>query len=83
MSDIVWQDPPATVSVGRRGCVDRFVEALRANPGRWALYSADMSANIASQQQRKHPGTEWTTRTLPKPAPRHRAAIYARWVGEA
>lgn len=78
MTDIIWKDPPPPNRGGTvLGKTAKFVAALRANPGRWALYrSAKTCGTVVYRRQ--YPGTEWTTRRRED----GRYDVYARWVGE-
>ncbi len=73
MDDITWQTPPTP----KRGphSLDPILEALRANPGRWALVStSDRRPNGRQQYLKNHYGFEATSRVLPDGS----FALYAR-----
>lgn len=87
MSDIVWEEP----SGGRAGRPNRkdwsaIAEALRANPGNWAVIDTDISSSSASNYR------SGSNRSFPKGdfeftirgARNGRAEkLYARYVGSA
>lgn len=83
MSEIEWIDaPPRRERRSGRGHVQAFVRELKARPGEWAIYphpvkGASQSA-ASGNNNRRFPGTEWTSRNVGKPD----FALYARWVGE-
>jgi hypothetical protein len=68
MSDIVWQDPPPRTRHQNAGRTQLFVEAWKAQPGRWALYPGTFSsASAGGSYKVAFPGTD----------------MYARWIGGA
>lgn len=62
----------------------RFVEELKQNPGRWAIYQPDapngQGAGCAHEFKRAFPGVEATGRIIRGTKPK-RFTIYVRWVG--
>lgn len=79
MSDeMQWRDPPvARASTARYGKLKTFVEALKAHPGKWALYPNTSHTQAATTNRRYYPGTEWTTRKRDDGT----CDLYGRWVG--
>jgi hypothetical protein len=57
MVEIVWQDPP---SRGGKG-YEQIIEALKQNPGKWALVNPKWKTSAAPAAFRQH-GCEATTR---------------------
>lgn len=57
MVEIVWQDPP---SRGGKG-YEHFIEALKQNPGKWALVSPDWKTTAPPSAFRQN-GCEATAR---------------------
>jgi len=67
-SEIVWKDPPRKAAGlnGKKSIETRlFVEQVRANPGKWAMfprkYKGASGANAAYYKMR-YPDLEWVTR---------------------
>lgn len=79
MTDIKWQEPPADGRTGH-AAFQSTLEALRSNPGRWALVAEGVSASRAHTIKSK-PGYEATVR---KSATGNggKYDLYARFVGE-
>lgn len=76
---IVWEEPPPQPR-SDRGAVREFVDALKANPGKWAKYPRDFSnPSTAYQNQRRYPGSDWSSRSNSDGT----YTYYARWIGEA
>lgn len=83
---ITWKEPPARVN-GRTGRYSDFFDALRENPGQWALFPGNGSSVAAqSIKKGKYIGTEQgqfeaVTRKETDDAGNSRVAVYARFVG--
>lgn len=60
MVEIVWQDPPKSRN-GRAINYAAVIESLKANPGRWALISADWKTSAGPAAFRQN-GCDVTTR---------------------
>lgn len=80
MTDIVWEDPaPAVAGVGAPGKYAEVLEALKANPGRWALIARnERTGGLNSWLRGK--GYEVVTRSAGRGYERGYADIYARYV---
>lgn len=78
MVKLRWEEPPASKTPGNRKQgdkrkIDREVDALRRNPGKWALVREDAaSGNYITYKKR---GCTTRTRALGN----NRYAIYAKW----
>lgn len=84
--EIKFQDPPPTFA-GRNAASQHFefAEALRANPGRWAVLADDASASVVTSVKagryaafRPAGSFEATSRGIGKA---NRAKVYVRYVG--
>lgn len=71
-TQIVWAEPPRTTK--KWGPV---LDALRANPGRWALIAQNVSHGQASYFKSK--GFEVSSKTAELGYKKGNADIYARW----
>lgn len=83
---IVWADPPPKVGgIGHSGATfPRATEdALRANPGRWALVAKGVALSSVGWLSASRPGFEFTSRRAGLGYPKGRGDIYARFVGDA
>lgn len=91
MENIQWQEPPAARGKSYpKGVYVAIAEALRENPGQWAVVSEDAQGNLASFINRgKVKGFapagsfEAVSRVNPGYTSRNnmRATIYARFIG--
>jgi hypothetical protein len=54
MSDIEWADPPPP----RGGRYDAFFDALRAEPGRWALFPVQTTSAASAVRRGAYRGIE-------------------------
>lgn len=85
MSEIVWEDPPATkFGTVSAGAWVRRLSPLLEHPGRWALVSGEFSTGVAAQLKagkvRTPPGRwEFTSRGAGDGS--RRGKIYARYLG--
>lgn len=66
-SDIEFVDePPASSGRTKTWHMDpRFIAGLKANPGRWGVWTRNWPANksgIVTQLRKDHPGTNWRSR---------------------
>lgn len=61
MSNIIWQDPPASRT---RDKYKQFVAELRANPGRWGMWAGSVHHSTAQTLSRARPGIEAVVRTI-------------------
>lgn len=78
MTDITWQEPPASKNSGRpKILTDEILAELRANPGRWALIYRAHNSAMATLWKKRHPDLETTVRTVPGSDPKM-YDIYAR-----
>lgn len=88
LDDIIWEDPPV-LNAGRPAdpAKAEFIEALKAHPGKWAIYPRDFpssgsaggfSKDLRGAKQKDHTptGIESCTRTKDGIT-----RVYARWVG--
>ena len=88
MNEITWQDPPPSGRTGkRRGCSSDFADALRAQPGKWALYNDDVAQSLAAAIKSGKMGSfapagafEAVTRRRDEHR-RGRGSIWVRYVG--
>lgn len=71
--DIEWKNPPESLAPGQQSPAGPFVEALKANPGRWAYYGRK-GASISTYLRKRY-GVEAVTRN----SAGGKADIYARW----
>jgi hypothetical protein len=59
---IIFRDPPPETR-RTRGAAQAFVDALQANPQRWAVYSEGMTQKAAtgfvSRNRRRFPQVDW------------------------
>lgn len=83
MSSIEWETPPPVQrgAVANRGMFSSDVrDALRANPGAWAVVKRDVALGNGSHLHRRYgsEGFEFTTRRNGNPSPT-RGDLYARW----
>lgn len=65
-NSIEFRNPP-TPKNGSPGQVRAFVDVLKNNPGKWAVYATGNSARTghskAQQYKTRYPGTEWLVRS--------------------
>ena len=77
-SEIDWREPPAPRN-GSPGQVRKFVDQLKANPGKWAVYATGNTARTAhskaQQYTKRYPGTEWLVR-----AEENGYTVFGRWI---
>jgi hypothetical protein len=78
--DLVWEEPPAgQYGRGKAGEVDRTVEVLKKNPGKWARVEDEATSSSAVVKWKKR-GCDAIARGLPKEKGKgYRYAIYVRW----
>ncbi|AYN59042.1 hypothetical protein PBI_RYAN_52 [Arthrobacter phage Ryan] len=74
MVEIIWQDPPPR-KAGAQGAYAQLIEALKKNPGRWALVSKDWKTSSPPAAFRQA-GCEATCR---RNADKKSWSIYARY----
>lgn len=80
MNDIVWEDP--TPAVGNRKGNSKYaevLEALKANPGRWALIARNERVGGLNGWLRRK-GYETVSRSAGRGYERGYADIYARYI---
>lgn len=67
LTEIVFRNPPEANRKGRPSQVINFLKALQDRPNEWAVYRESMGRDqahaLASQNRRRHAGSEWTART--------------------
>lgn len=79
--DLVWEEPPAeTLGRGASAAIDRVVETLKGNPGKWARVEDAASSSSAVAKWKKR-GCEALARHLPREKGQrdYKYAIYVRW----
>lgn len=80
-----WAEPPPSKRGRQRDPHLRaFVQQLKTQPGRWAIFDEKATSWYPTSLKRTYPQVEWTTRTVRDPAtalPSYR--LYGRWVGES
>lgn len=76
--DLEWKEPPPKGN----GDVDRVVQLLKQNPGKWARVSKDMASSGAGAKWRKA-GCDIAVRPAEKPRADGKSSydVYARWTG--
>lgn len=80
MSDIVWEDPPATGARKQAHPWHEIVAELTEHPGKWALIATGSASSVTNWQQRmKILGCETRTAGVGE----NKRSLYARWPGEA
>jgi hypothetical protein len=80
--EVEWEDPPTSNRTGRRNGspLAQFVQKLKNNPGRWAVYKRD--ATSSGSYTKTYPGTEWTSRKNVDGDHAGLITVYGRWTGE-
>ena len=78
-----WSTPPpkrtGVGSKNRGGRTMRFVEALKARPNRWAIYTEGVSNAVSvTMGKKRFPNTEWTSRKQADGT----FTVYARYIGK-
>lgn len=78
--DVEWEDPPPPNRRRKSNSyTTRFIEQLRAHPGKWAVYKRGVrTSSSVSAYKLAYPYTEWVTRNDDTGT----KTLYARWVGE-
>ncbi len=65
-TDIIFRNPPEANRKGRPSQVINFLKAIGERPNDWAVYRESMGRDqahaLASQNRRRHKGSEWTAR---------------------
>lgn len=65
-NEIVFRTPPEANRKGRPAQVINFLKAIQVRPNDWAVYREQMGRDqahaLASQNRRRHKGSEWTAR---------------------
>ena len=81
-NEIVFRTPPEPNRQGRPSQVINFLKAIASRPNDWAVYRESMGRDqahaLASQNRRRHKGSEWTARQHEDGS----YTVYARVVGE-
>jgi hypothetical protein len=66
ITEIVFRTPPAPNRQGRPSQVINFLKVIADRPNEWAVYREGMKRDqahaLASQNRRRHKGSEWTAR---------------------
>jgi hypothetical protein len=85
MVAVEWAElpPDGRLSPTRDSVYDEFRDALRANPGRWAILKANASQGYSGNLRKMTvwQGFEITTRRLPNDAA-NRRTVFARFIGD-
>jgi hypothetical protein len=78
---IQWKNPPAAPKQEYKLADDtqQIIEALRSNPGEWALIKEDVNPNVTTSWK-KRPGFEAKSSKIGKTNGKY--DVYARYVGE-
>lgn len=81
-TQVTWQEPPARPKQTYTPDPETIaiIEALQANPGKWALIKTDTYPNITSRWK-KRPGIEAKSSNVGKD--NGKWDVYARYIGEA
>lgn len=65
-TEIIFRNPPEANRKGRPSQVINFLKAITDRPNDWAVYREGMGRDqahaLASQNRRRHKGSEWTAR---------------------
>ena len=74
---LTWREPPAKMSATSRPSWQPIRDALKANPGRWALIGEGRNSGIAHHLKRG--GFEAVTRNHRTVDGKKVSDVYARW----
>lgn len=84
MTQINWQEPPTS---GRRTYVYKwkpFVEALKAHPGKWAVFDKEVNPNTGWRiRMGKHTAFQGGTFQAVTRKGKKQYLLYVRYMGEA
>lgn len=91
-TQITWEDPKPSrrksqeVSLVPEKSMAKYkdyVEELKKNPNRWAIFKQEVSPTYSTRLKAAYPGIETACRRKQSSDGKIRFDIYARWIGES
>lgn len=89
-TEIMWEEPaPSKRGIPKKSTnpeatmrkYEPFVNELKKNPNRWAVFKKAASPTFSTRLKEAYPGIETTCRRIECEDNKQRFDIYARWIG--